>query len=256
LEVSVLNILTFFTPAEFATARLESDVVVIFDVLRGSSTLATAFSNGVTQVIPVGDVERARKVVANGDRQKMLLGGTINGEIIDGFDLGNSPLEYTPGRVQGKKLVYCSLNITEALSAARYQERVLFGCFNNLHTVLNNISNISTLMILCAGKSGRFSLEDTVCAGMFIQVILNNIETEFSLNDASTTARYLFYRHHRDIAGMLEQTSHGIYLNKLGYAKDLNYISKLNTIEVVPELSLDKLYLIPTMSINNNIEIN
>ncbi len=244
-----MNIFTFFTPAELSTARLESEATIVIDVLRGATTIATAFASGATQVIPVDDIEQAHDFASKGDTESTILGGSINGEIIDGFNLGNSPLEFNPQNVQGKRLIYCSINIAQALAVAKNQQRVMLGCFNNLHAILNNLGDVSNLLILCAGKFGRFSMEDTVCAGMFIQYILNSIETEFSLNDASSTARYLFYRHHRNIAGMLEQSSHGIYLSKLGFGKDIEYAAMMNTIEIIPELSLDKKYLIPTSSV-------
>lgn len=250
-----MNILTFFTPAELSTVNFDSELTVIIDVLRGSTTLATAFFNGAVQIIPVGDTKHAFKLAKENDNDNIVLCGSINGEIIDGFDLGNSPLEYKPEIVQGKRLIYCSINLSRALAVARHQSRVMLGCFNNLHSIVNGLGEISTLLILCAGKNGRFSIEDTVCAGMFIQYILNKLETDFSLNDASSTARYLFYRHHRDIAGMLQQSSHGIYLGKLGYAQDIDYAAMLNTTEFIPELSLEKSYLIPTVPTGSSVQI-
>ncbi len=251
-----MNILTFFTPAELSTVRLDSEVAVVIDVLRGSTSLVTALNNGASRIIPVGDMANARKLAELNHDDSPVLCGSINSEIIDGFELGNSPLEYQPARVAGKTLIYCSVNMARSLAVARAQSRVLIGCFNNLYSLMNLIGDVSTLLILCSGKNGRFSLEDTVCAGMLIQLVLNKLESDFSLNDASSTARYLFYRHHRDIKGMLAQSSHGLFLNKLGYGDDIEYASLLNTFDIVPEMSLDKKYLLRAVSVESDVEVS
>jgi len=246
-----LNILTFFTPAEMTNINIGADVVVVVDVLRGSTTIASAFKAGASKIIPCGDLEHAFRIQNELGHDKALLCGNINDEYIDGFNLGSSPLEFTPAVIQHKALIFCSPNITKALAIARHHQRILLGCFNNLNAVLECLGNPANLIVLCAGKNGHFSLEDAVCAGMMIQFLLNRTETEFSLNDAASTARYLFYRHHRDILGMLNQSAQGIFLSKLGYSQDIEYSARLNTLNIVPELSLGKDYIIPTVAVEN-----
>lgn len=246
-----MDILTFFTPAEMASVKLESEMVIVIDVLRGTTTITSAFKSGASKIIPVGDLAHTHTLREKLGRENVILCGSLNGENIDGFELGNSPTDYSPAKVQRKTLLYCSVNMAKALSVARYQSRILLGCFNNMNAVLSSIGSPPALLLLCAGKSGRFAVEDAVCAGMFIQMLLNKMEGEISLNDASTTARYLYYRHHRDIAGMLNQSSHGIFLSKLGLAGDLEYAAQTNTVNIVPELSLEKDHIIPTVAMDN-----
>jgi 2-phosphosulfolactate phosphatase len=243
-----MDILTFFTPAEMASVKLDSETVVAIDVLRGATTITSALKAGASKIIPVGDLEHIHALKEKLGREDVLLCGSQNGEIIDGFELGNSPLEYTPSKVQRKTLLYCSVNMANALAVARQQSRVLLSCFNNMSAVLSSVGTPQTLLFLCVGKLGRFALEDAVCAGMLIQLILNKADGEVSLNDASTTARYLFYRHHRDIAGMLRQSSHGIFLRKIGFEDDLEYAAQTNIINIVPELSLEKDHILPTVA--------
>jgi 2-phosphosulfolactate phosphatase len=248
-----LDILTFFTPAEMINLEIESEAVVVIDVLRASTTISAAFRAGASKIIPVADIEEARELSTTTGRENSLLCGSANGEPIDGFDLGNSPSEYVPGLVQRKTLFYYSLNLANTLLVARSQSRVLLGCFNNMNAILESTRDSNTIIFLCVGKNGRFALEDSVCAGMYIQYILNNIDGDFSLNDASTTARYLFYRHHRDILGMLHQSSHGMHLCKLGFDNDLGIAALPNIINIVPELSLEKNHIIPTVAVESMI---
>jgi 2-phosphosulfolactate phosphatase len=235
--------------------NINSDNVVIIDVLRACTTLTVALKSGATKIAPMEDPEQARATYYDQGPIKAALGGSINGELINGFELGNSPLDYTPAVLRHKTLIYCSDNLSRAIDAVRSQERVCLGCFNNMNAVLAAIRNCHIISFLCVGKNGRFALEDAVCAGMFIQFILNNIETNFSLNDAASTARYLYYRHHRDILGMLNQSSHGLYLSKLGYSTDLEYAAQVNNINIIPELSSDKSSIIPSVSFEGVLNV-
>ena len=245
-----MDILTFFTPSEMAGVNINADVVIVIDVLRGATTISAALKAGAERIIPAADPPQALELATGMGREKVLLAGTVDGHRLDNFDLGNSPSEYSPSSVQRKPIVYCSNNISTALEISSPIGRVLVGCFNNIHSVLASIESSKTLLILCASKLGRFAMEDAVCAGMYIQYILNKIEGQFSLNDASATARHLFYRHHRNILGMLEQSSHGHYLTRLGYHADLEYAAMANVVNIVPELSLDKKNIIPTVSLD------
>ena len=222
---------------------------------RSCTTLAVALKAGALEIIPLADPERARALYYQMEPSKTALGGSINGELINGFELSNSPLDYVPAAVQHRTLVYCSDNLSRAISSVKGQGQVVLGCFNNMSAVLTTIRECDTVSFLCVGKNGRFALEDAVCAGMFIQLILNNMESNFSLNDAAATSRYLYYRHHRDIRGMLNQSSHGQYLTKLGYATDLEYASQTNNINIIPELSTDQNRIIPSIAFESALNV-
>lgn len=249
-----MDIYTFFTPSELAGVNINADVIIVIDVLRGATVVSAALKAGAERVIPVAEPGQALKIADALGRDKVLLAGTLDGHKIEGFDLGNSPSEYTPLSVKRKSIVMCSPNIAYALETCSHMGRVLLGCFNNVNSALSSSDGIKTLIILCSAKMGRFAMEDAVCAGMYIQFILNKIEGQFSLNDASSAARYLFYRHHRNILGMLEQSSQGYYLTQLGYHDDLQYAAMTNVMNIVPELSLDKKSIIPTVALDCVLE--
>jgi len=249
-----MDILTFFTPAEMAGPKLTADTAIVVDVLLGTTTISAALKAGASKVITVSEVDEAIKFANELGREKTLIGGNRSIDETGGFDLGSSPGEYSLDKIQRKNLIFCSPDITGAVTAAQHVGRVLLGSFNNMQAVLQSAGSPSVLHILCAGKGGRFSLEDAVCAGMFIQHILNRIEVDFSLNDASSTARYLYYRHHRNILGMLTQSSYGHYLSRLGRHKDIEHAGMMNIANIVPELSPDKSHFIPTVALEKMLQ--
>jgi 2-phosphosulfolactate phosphatase len=249
-----MDILTFFTPAEMAGQKLTADTAIVIDVLLGTTTISAALKAGASKVITVSEVDEAVKLADELGRKNTLIGGNQGISEISGFDINDSPGEYSLNKIQRKNLVYCSPDIAGAVTAARLAGRVLLGSFNNMQAVLQSAGSPLTLHILCAGKDGRFSLEDAVCAGMFIQQILNKAEVDFSLNDASSTARYLYYRHHRNILSMLTQSSYGSYLSRLGRYKDIEYAGMINIANIVPELSPDKSHFAPTVKLEKILQ--
>ena len=126
----------------------------------------------------------------------VLLCGEREGVIIEGFDLGNSPLEYTPEKVEGKTLIFSSTNGTRTIVRARAAKETIVAAFVNFQTVLDYLSeSVDDLVILCAGKWLQFAMEDSVCGGMLIEKLLDRHEN-LQLNDGANTGRIL-YNHYR-----------------------------------------------------------
>ncbi|MCP4580991.1 MAG: hypothetical protein GY839_05195 [candidate division Zixibacteria bacterium] len=246
-----MKIFTFFTPAEMTGYDLESETVIVIDVLRGTTTITAALKAGALKVIPVTEIDKGIMLADEMGHDNVILGGNYNHQDVDGFDKANSPLEYTLDSVQRKTLIYCSNSMGEAINACRKARRIICACFNNLQAVLTAAKSLSTINILCAGRNGRFSLEDTVLAGMIIHHLTGEIDTDTGLNDSSSTARYLYYRHHRNILDTLKQSAQGQHLEKIGFSNDIEYAAALNTSNILPELSLDKTHIIPTVNLKS-----
>ncbi len=243
-----LEIITAFTPAELVGLELRDTTAIVIDVLRGSTTLIRALKNGALKIMPVAEIEAAKQKAAKLHPDEYLLCGERNGLRVEGFQLGNSPSEYAPDIVRGKELIYSSTNCSKALLASMEAARALIGSFNNISAVLDSIELHGRIVLICSGKMGRFALEDSVCAGMFINEILKRSKTELAVNDASRTAKYLFDSYHRDILLMLKESSHGYYLSQLGMEHDLEQAALINSERVVPELSLDKAHFFKTIA--------
>ena len=246
-----MDILTFFTPGEIDGLDNDADVVIVFDVLRGTTTVTQAFKAGAAKIIPVAEPEEAFKAAEKLERDKVIIGGGFDNIPIENFNLGDSPLEYTPEVIGGKILVYYSINTVKALNVSRNADRVLLACFNNIQAVIESVGYPSRIYLLCSGRMGRFSFEDAVCAGMFVQRLIDSYSGEVGLNDAAATSRYIYYRHHRNILNMLEKSSQGNYLTKNNKTQDLEFAAQIDSTNIVPELSLDKTHLLPTVALEN-----
>jgi len=183
-----------FTPGEYLAAGKPGDAVFVIDVLRCTTTVVTAIENGARQVIPVETVSGARETAAKlrrmyGD-QNVLLAGERKGMPQRGFDLGNSPREYTPTRVEGRVIVLTTTNGTRAIAAAG-DKPLYLAAFTNVTAVVDKCRDFSHPVILCSGTDGRFTLEDACCAGMIIASYVQEPGGEKS-DDAGQVARMIF----------------------------------------------------------------
>lgn len=217
--------------------ELREKVVVVIDVLRASTTIATALSNGAKEVIPVTTVEAAMKIVGNLYGDVTLLGGERNGKMIEGFHLGNSPAEYTEERVKGKSIVFTSTNGSQAFVKARYAKEMLVCGFVNISTVASALHPANEdLTILCSGKDGDFSMEDAVCAGMLLQNLIEAKGQDVTYGDTGAACLILYKSQKRSLHAMLSRTEHGKYLKAIGFGGDLKTCAGLDTVPVLPVL--------------------
>jgi 2-phosphosulfolactate phosphatase len=243
---NITEVLTLFTPSELVGIDLRGSAAIVIDVLRGSSTIIQALKNGASRIIPANEIEDARAIADEWPTGEYLLCAERNAIKVDGFNLGNSPSEYNQETVTGKDLIYSSTNCSKALLASYAADRVVVGSFNNLSAVMESAGAANRIFLVCAGKMGRFALEDAVCAGMFVNEFLRDTGREVAFNDASRMAKLLFDYYHRDLLKLLRESSHGNYLISLGMEKDLEFVAQVDTERIVPELSLDKTYFFST----------
>ncbi len=169
-----------------------------------------------------------------------LRGGERNGKIIEGFNLGNSPLEYSETAVKGKSIIYCTTNGSVAMAKSRYARTLAVGSFVNLTATADFIRDDNKdFLFICAGRAntiGNFSLEDAVCAGMMIQNLLKTESLEVELSDSAKAAHAISKTFGRSIHKMLKTSEHGKYLIELGYEKDLKICSQVDSVPVLPIL--------------------
>jgi 2-phosphosulfolactate phosphatase len=207
---------------------------VVIDVLRATTVILNAFNNGAKEIIPVGSMEFAMKHSANAFGGISILGGERNTKKIDGFTLGNSPIEYTEENVSGKSIVYFTTNGSKAIVKAKFSENLLICSFNNLESVARHLLSLKTdVQILCAGSNGMFCMEDTVCAGRLIEEI-QNLGESVEITDAGKASLELFKVFGQDINRMLNETEHGKILIENGFQEDIDFCSSVNNIDLVP----------------------
>ena len=234
LIVSVHLLPTLAEPAE-----LVGSTVVVIDVLRATTTITTALANGAVGVVPCLDVDDAqhRKTNSNGP---ILLGGERQGVRIEGFDLGNSPKEYTSEVVEGKTILFTTTNGTRALSVCQQAETVLVAGFVNLQAVVSRLANTSPLHILCAGTNGQISQEDTLLAGALVESLGKQSGEPVSGNDQAKLARQAWSSlpaGEESLENLLRGGSGGKNLLKLGLEEDIRFCATLDIYDLVPSLN-------------------
>lgn len=230
--------------------------VVVIDVLRASTTITTALDNGARAVWAVSEPAEARRLARKLGRGDTLLGGERDAVLIPGFDLGNSPLEYTREVVQGKSVVTTTTNGTRALVAGRRGAwRMVVGSYVNCSAVVGAMHDAmragKSVAIICAGSDGRFSLEDAACAGRFARLALRSLarvggaNPAPGLNDAARTALLLERPYARDLPQLFKDADHARTLRRAGFARDLAACGSLDAHPVLPTWISGRLVLRP-----------
>lgn len=214
--------------------ELEEKAAVVIDVLRATSTIVTMLANGADTVVPVLTPEEAFQVVRDNPDRRFVLGGERKSVVIPGFHLGNSPLEYTAGRVGNLPVLFTTTNGTRAIRRAAGAEYAFVAAFLNAPAVAKRLLELGRdVAICCAGTHDQFSLEDAACAGAIVE-FLGGPERPLELNDMGLVARELFRRYDGRIADVLHLSEHGQSLLKLGLQEDLLFCAQLGTQTLVP----------------------
>ncbi len=217
------------TAREIDPDRLVGKTAVVIDVLRATSVIVTALHNGAKRIRPVQSVEEA-VAFRSGD---YLLGGERNAEKISGFDLGNSPLEYTADKVGGKEIVLTTTNGTLALSRSHQADKVLVAGFLNAGSVAAYLSRSSQpVELICAGTNGDFSLDDFLCAGLIADLLTS--EKEVAQSDLAHLAIKTWRAAKSDVHTALENCRHYNILKNKGFVKDLDYCLTRDLFRILP----------------------
>ncbi len=240
-----MKIDVFFTiPQVKDDLLLDSDVVLI-DVLRSTTTICHALANGALRVLPVADQGEATSYVEVLDRDNLLLGGEKDVHPIQGFDLGNSPLDYDAATVDKRNVVLRTSNGTQALKRMKHLPGVLIAAFVNLNAVVKRLATSKrNLVICCAGSRDQFCLEDSVCAGMLVKRLQEaKKKEEIVLNDAALVGCVLVDRYKNKLLECLEESTHGQFLADLGAKGDLEACAQADTLDLLPVFIKDQITL-------------
>ena len=227
-------------PALVPSGRLTGGLAVVIDVLRATTTMVHALAAGCVHIRPCADVAEAVALAGSLPAGKAILGGERGGRPLPGFDLGNSPGQYTAARCKNLVLVMSTTNGTKALLRAAEAERVLVAAFVNFSAVCEQLrQDRRPLHIVCAGNDGGPTLEDTLLAGAFIEFLSD--EMEVRLNDSARLAWDCFENHGRMLYGALELSHGGQGLIELGFKEDIRAAAEVDKFALVPELKRDPL---------------
>ena len=215
---------------------LTGSLVVVIDVLRATSSMVEALVNGAQGVYPAASTEEAIKLASSLGREDTILCGEARGLKIEGFDLGNSPSEFSAEKVAGKRLVMSTTNGTRAFFLVEDAVSVWACSFMNLSAVASAAMEADSIVIVCAGMEGLFSLDDAVCAGALVQRIRTTADVDIELNDAAMGAVEMALTF-RVNAHFLASTLSGRHLIEIGLREDLNTCAEIDRHSVVPEMN-------------------
>lgn len=223
-----------FSPAEFHLYEKDFELVVVIDVLRATSAMCTALDNGVERIRPVATVEEAREWQAKG----YVAAAERNGEVVEGFDLGNSPMAYLERaeELKGQTVVITTTNGTKAIDIARNKRTVVIGALNNLDALSAwLIDRHEDVLILGSGWKDKFNLEDTICGGAIADALIES--GRFRADEDSTVAGKFIYRSARDnMFAFLKASSHRRRLRRLNLNADVKYCLTPNNLTTIPIL--------------------
>lgn len=229
-----IEVNTEFLAKDALKAVKRGDLIIVVDVLRCSSTIVTALANGARMIIPAKTLREARKMrVENPD---YLLGGERGGLRPKGFNLGNSPLEYTREKVFGKIIVLTTTSGTRALIYSKDAKWVLVGSLLNAGAVAEKAISIAdsegiNVSVIQSGTNGKFSLEDFLCAGAIISMLPKD---NISLSDSAQAALLAFKHAESNLCANLMKSEHSKRLVKLGLTEDIKFSCQINMFAIVP----------------------
>lgn len=219
--------------------QLKDKNVIILDVLRATTTITTALAHGAKEIIPTESISTAVRV-AKGSKNSLLC-GERNGKIVDGFNLGNSPFEYSPEAVKDKSLIFSTTNGTTAIIKSKFAKNCILCSFINISAIVEFVNNIDEdFTIICSGKLNDFCLEDVVCAGLLLNKLsagrtINMKDSEIAaLNLCNDLAMLLNVPSQDKILKMFQLSEHGKYLSTIGFDKDLEFCSKIDSYPFIP----------------------
>lgn len=227
----------YISSQSFQEEDLRDKTAVIIDVLRATTTIATALSNGAKGVISVADMSDASKISQNLDSPHYLLSGEKDGVKIEGYDLGNSPLDYTPEVVENKTIILNTTNGTKAIKRSGLARQIVIGSFLNLQTVVDYLATVGgDIALVCAGWRGSLALEDLLCAGNIISELTGGVWNK-SMQDGAKVALGLYEKFSDDIESVVKSSDYAVRLKDVVDDEDLAYCCQRNSTQVLPVMN-------------------
>jgi len=233
-----VSLLPNFGNTHFPLTLNNANYVIAIDVLRATTTIATALEYGVKEVIPMETVEESLQLYEKLQSNGIFLGGERKNVKPQKFHFGNSPFEYQNTEVSNKKLIFTTTNGTKLLHSLKEHKRIILGCFRNVSTISmyiqKSLEDFQTIFIACAGSNGVFSFDDVLCAGAFIQEFVTLNATNIQLTDTAKVAKMLYNQTENTLIDFVKNTSHGIALIENGFEKDIDFCFEKNVSTIIP----------------------
>src|SRR6266513_4729347 len=227
----------FFSPIQVKLSDTAGRLVVIIDVLRASTTVATALANGAKTVMPLPGADDVIVRAKEFHRSAVVLAGEQKMFPIPSFDLGNSPQSFTPDVVEGKTILLTTTNGTRALLGVQGARDIVVASYVNFTAVLAMMkvaaSSNTDIAIICAGEEGGFTLEDAACAGRYVRAIPKRADS-VQVNNAASASVMIEKKYGDNIAKVFKESTHVQALEAAGFGDDLTAAAEVDSYPVVP----------------------
>lgn len=225
---------------------LTGRAVVVIDILRATTTIIQALASGAREVVPCLEIAEAREIAAR-IGSGTLLGGERGGRQIPGFDLGNSPAEYTRSAVAGKSVIFTTTNGTRAMLQCRAARQVFIGAFVNFSALCRELAEEQEISIVCAGTDGQVTREDTLFAGALVDDLARkgaalNDQAEIAADAWRTAVRLLT---DRPLGMTLRESRGGRNLIEIGQENDIDLAAQIDKFDFAPRLNLSTWRILP-----------
>jgi 2-phosphosulfolactate phosphatase len=222
-----------YFPGQYSLYAQDMGIVVVIDVLRATSAMITAFDHGAAAILPVPTLEEARSFIG---KPGHIVAAERDGERVEGFAFGNSPLAFAQADLRGKTIVMTTTNGTRALAEAKHAKQVVLGAFLNLSALSDWLKEQNeNILLLCSGWKGKFNLEDSVFAGAVMDRLLAT--GKFGVEeDSSIAAKYLYLAARDNFLSILKAAPRRRRVEKLKLHEDVKYCLTPDQSVVIPEL--------------------
>ena len=232
-----MNIRLLMTPIPLDKADVEEKTVVVIDVLSATTSICAALVAGAKGVIATPGPGEAGDMRAKLGGDGVVLAGERNCVRIENFHLGNSPSEFTAETVGGMHVIMTTTNGTLALNRANKGKHVITAGLVNMSRVVEAVAREKQdLLLVCSGREGHFSIEDTICGGMLIHRLTERFPDELQLNDAASLALLLYRTNQDNFRESIAQGEHARFLASIGFEKDIAIATEVDSMPVLPVL--------------------
>ena len=222
-----------YSPGQYPLYKQDMGIVVVIDILRATSAMVAALEHGVKDIIPVATIEEARQYIG---RAGYIAAAERNGEVVEGFPVGNSPITFKDMDLLGKTIVISTTNGTQAINIGRDAKQLVIGAFLNL-TALTDwlLRQNDNILLLCSGWRDKFSLEDSVFAGAVMERLLES--GKFGVEeDSSIASKYLYMAARDNFMSILKAAPRRKRLQQLHLLEDVKYCLTPDQSTIIPVL--------------------
>ncbi|MDD4075344.1 MAG: 2-phosphosulfolactate phosphatase [Eubacteriales bacterium] len=217
-------------------ARLMDTTAIVVDVLRATTCMVVGIQNGIVKIIPTSDAAEAASFVTRLGSRDSLLAGETGGVKTQGFDIGNSPFEFSVEAVKGRTVIMSTTNGTTAVCASASADNVLIGAMVNATAVAKRAVELGKdVVIICAGTDGAISADDLIAAGAIAEEIIKGVGKAVC-TDTVSVSRWL-YKGYMEKRVDIHEINHCKKLIELGFEDDVKFCFRRDMTDVVPVYS-------------------